>query len=1489
MRETYQIYYRTYGCRFPETLFKMDHFKFDHFSKSALFHYTQHNGSANIQTDLPYFQGYAKKSFLENIFEYTAPEGLFRKPMVNILEMVRPWKTANIKQWVIKDQPYLEEKNQEVLVVSNYGYLDKLYKYIPNKMSVYWRWVNYTRTVYTNMNKIADSCDRNQFVLLKVPELLQGKTMLDRFSSKPMDLQGISIIGVSGEAGFLQLDFWKWLNPSTRKYSLLNLIDRANYKKINFIFQGKSGKTVLVNMAYFDSWIKGQTNITDLGSVIQFDSITIQKFFLKMCILLNNLLVDENFEGQAGQNTIIPTEPAVSEEVPEALQASDGTETEDFTTPKTDEESGIDISLKELDPEAEEELLPSSGFKPNKPITSNVKAELNELSSRIKEIDDLDKGKGKQQNKEPEAELLKELNDDIEALDRISLTQLKNTGVLSSSTTQTNIPEEEPDVVQYLQNLPTPDEVLNKHFKVLEPSDKLKSFIDEDAEAGLITAAEYRKLNDSIVKFNKSEDPYGTGQLRIEAAKIKLEDIELSQNLTEIPVGDEVPDKTMAKSSLAAYTKQYIRTGLKKDVLNVVSSFQNTGVIIKDHEVIEGNSILGAYEQHRIEFKPIDGAASSIQFTIPKIEEDGSFMYSGVKYIMRLQRVDIPIRKIEPRIVGLSSYYGKTFVQVNPKVANNTTNWIIRKINLAITQADGYIHSVTPGNVFDNEFDAPFIYNALAHNFSQFSAGEYRLFFNHKVKWGTEFSKEVIDKFTRDKRLFCGISQQNEPIVVDRNNRFFLLKDTGVDELGDIFELLQLNREKAPVEFSEVRVFSQYIPVGIVLGYYIGFKQLLSLLKVKYRIVEAKKNKKLLSNEFAIQFKDISLVFEDDQSVSSLIMAGFTEFDKITRLYNIALFEHKDVYLNLLMSKKIGAIYVREMDILENAFIDPITLGILEDMGEPTTFKGLLIRATQLLTTYHHPISQDRSVMRDRGYERIAGAVYSSVVKQIRNFRNRNLIGKSKIEMSPYEVINAIMKDNSIKIAEDINPIQNLKESEVITFAGTGGRNKESMTKPTRAFHKNDFGVLSESTVDSSAVGTIAYLSPNANIKDVRGLLKENKEINPTSVLSTAALISPAVLTDLPKRIMFVTTQHSHTIASSGYRQSPVLTGYEYIVGKRTGKLFSTMAEEDGVVEKLTPHGMVVAYANGKKVGIPLGRNYGRAEGTVYPHDIVSSLKPGDTFKRGDIIAYNSNFFEPSYSDPKNIIMKINRCVNVAFMESNSTHEDSSTISPRFSQLLGTEVTKVKSYVIRFTQNIHELKKPGEEVHPNDVLMIIEDEIAASHHQFSESSAEVLKRLSHSAPRANLQGIIERIEVFYHGDKDDMSPTLRTAVDASDNLLARQSKATGKPVISGRVTDEYRVSGKPLQIDTAEVRIYISVKAKTGVGDKLVFGHQMKSTVAEVHAEQIYTENGTEVDAVFSYKSVAARGVHSPVLLGTTVTLLSVLTKRVIQAYEGKT
>lgn len=67
---------------------------------------------------------------------------------------------------------------------------------------------------------------------------------------------------------------------------------------------------------------------------------------------------------------------------------------------------------------------------------------------------------------------------------------------------------------------------------------------------------------------------------------------------------------------------------------------------------------------------------------------------------------------------------------------------------------------------------------------------------------------------------------------------------------------------------------------------------------------------------------------------------------------------------------------------------------------------------------------------------------------------------------------------------------------------------------------------------------------------------------------------------------------------------------------------------------------------------------------------------------------------------------------------------------------------------------------------------------------------------------------------------------------------------------------------------------------------KGVFANQMKTIFSEVMEEDYVTENGDVIDSIFGYTSINDRIVTSPILIGTTNTLLGVIAKKVIEAYR---
>lgn len=371
------------------------------------------------------------------------------------------------------------------------------------------------------------------------------------------------------------------------------------------------------------------------------------------------------------------------------------------------------------------------------------------------------------------------------------------------------------------------------------------------------------------------------------------------------------------------------------------------------------------------------------------------------------------------------------------------------------------------------------------------------------------------------------------------------------------------------------------------------------------------------------------------------------------------------------------------------------------------------------------------------------------------------------------------------------------------------------------------------------------------------------------------------------KRIGFASIQQQQGLYADGYDLSPVRTCYEQIVGQRTSSIFATTAEEEGIVVAVDTHGITVKYESGEIEAFPVGTIHGTAAGVVYPHDLVTGLKKGDKFKRGDTITYNRKYFKEDRYNPTQVSLMPGVISVVAFNDNLDTLEDGSVVSESTAKKLNTQTTDVKNVVVRFDQHVSELVKVGDHLDLNSILCIIEDPETAAGSLFDEASIETLKRLSSSTPTAKVVGTVSKIECFYHGDIDDISDNLRSIAQASDDRRAEIAKQTGRNAYSGEVDSSFRIKGQALEPDSMVIRIYIDHDIPFGVGDKAVLCNQMKTVISRVMTGTNTLEDGTPIDIIFGNTSVEERMVMSPKLIATTSILLKVLSKHVAGVYRG--
>lgn len=661
-------------------------------------------------------------------------------------------------------------------------------------------------------------------------------------------------------------------------------------------------------------------------------------------------------------------------------------------------------------------------------------------------------------------------------------------------------------------------DTLSKLNTVAEGVSPAVAKAEELLSLGMMTAPEFNRVVRNSERFAEIECPYDSTTTiekfkDIPAVAVKVK----SEKFTEDAV---VVDKSMASSRVDDFRKNHVNVALKRQMLSCLSAIQKGPISVLDYKVEVTKDAVNEYETHILRLAPAVGVPSTFRQIIPIVKEDGTFKYNGNVCMMRPQRSDLPIKKITDSRVALSSYYGKCFIDRSEKRRFNFGNWLTSALVMKCQDPEDLdISAASLSDCTNFKVDVPNVYARCATRISYFEASGLRLNFDYDARIKLfKFTDEELALAKKGEVLIGRTIKGKWPLVMDKKGVIYSFRSGGVETReGSLNEICNLDIGKAPVDSTEIKIYSKSIPAGFGLGYLLGLDELLKLLGSNPRQVLAGKQLKLTSSEYAIRFKNVSLIFNREDQLISSIMGGWNQYAKVISNYNLESFNSRDVYSAVMDKMGIGNMYVRELDSMNTYFLDPMTTDLLKLMEEPTSFTGLLVRATEMLLNSHIPVKLDKenaligSLERVRGYERFAGFAYETMTKAVKNYNARIGSGKSSVTVNPYETVMNIMTDPTVSSVDNINPIQYLREREVITTSGRGGRSKRAMVARTRVYTNEDMGFVSEASVDSGDVGIINYLSPDANISTIYGTVStyDPKIHGAGKLLSSASLLTP--------------------------------------------------------------------------------------------------------------------------------------------------------------------------------------------------------------------------------------------------------------------------------------------------------------------------------------------------------------------------------------------
>lgn len=977
--------------------------------------------------------------------------------------------------------PLAGTKDINAPFVINYSLIERRYRYIKNAYELSYKWYNIHRTIFKQANKLANETTYNQFIQVTLPTHLPSISLL-RQASKRMNLSLLKQFN-DGDI-FMVFEFWKWIGPN-RQDSIFNLIEPKNYSKINFIITD-TGTWTTFNLGTLDRWRKATTAELEEnpeGNKKGFDPLKFQLLFVRY--LMKFLLVRSGSVETINQLDEVITDSVVNN----ATDTKEIVDAKDVLAAKQNAANAPEVL--ENKKVGSKNVVDTDSTKPEEAVVQATPEKTTETnkSATVKPIEDsteysMDIGTGEFL---VHADIEAALQADFEALDKMSEAREVEAS-------------DEGYVALLSSNVPKPDEAV-------------MNVVNQVADTGNLSAAEYRRFETLGQRYKEIKFP-GTDKTLEQMANISVEELKLEEPPT-YKENATVFDKSMLQSKLDVFDKQYVTKVMDKDIANVLLSVQNAGICVTDVEKERNEDATGTYDTVRLKIQPVEGTASTLWMKLPVLDEQGRHKANNVTYASRKRRRDLPIRKVAPDKVALTSYYGKVTAIRSSKKVTDYGEWLRNDIMAkGLNTEDQTVINLQPANVYNNKLKTPRLYSLLSMRFRAFTLGGFDWYLDYKERTN-KFTTEESKEFEKEGSLLVGKAKNGDLLLMDNKSFLYTVKTVGnvkqVLPAPTIEAMLDLDRTTAPIDIVGIKVLGKIIPIGFILAYHLGLEKLINSLGVKHRRIPKDTRVNLADDEYRLIFEDESLVFSRDDVLAAMILNGLKDYHKELKKYSVYEFNRPDVYLNLLEAVGLGARYLREIELLFKMFVDPITKGVLEEMREPTTFMGLLIRTTELLMTDDHPDEVDPEWMRIVGLEAIPGAMYNELVKAIRVHSSRPARRTTPVSMNPYDVWRAITTDPAVVVANEINPIKALKDSEAVTFGGTGGRTGRTMLGKTREYHENDLGTISEATVDSSDVGINIFMSANPNLTSVRGLTRrfDTTQDGASNILSTTLMLSP--------------------------------------------------------------------------------------------------------------------------------------------------------------------------------------------------------------------------------------------------------------------------------------------------------------------------------------------------------------------------------------------
>lgn len=933
---------------------------------------------------------------------------------------------------------------------------------------------------------------------------------------------------------------------------------------------------------------------------------------------------------------------------------------------------------------------------------------------------------------------------------------------------------------------------------------------------------------------------------------------------------------------------------INADIFAMLSALSTKSypVSVRDIQVEDTSTNMDYVDTYTVDMEDGYGKRFTLIFDIPKFKNNRFMRLRGNEKVMSGQLLLLPCQKTDEDAVQCVTNYNKIFIYrrglkgrsypSSDKLVKALSKWDKKNESIKVFTGDN--------SAICSKYEIPIDYIDIASNFNKietndriyyFNQDDYYKLFNASHRNGIPYSINKADNSVN--------------YYQKRNDNDVLISSIIAEELcayDDTFDALYRSIKPANrLNYSQASIMSNRIPLAVVIGYSIGFDNMMKMVcgNKGYEYVD-KKYKYNTDTHGAIIFEDKKCIYPITTS-TSMLLNGLSECP--TENYRVTENNRRSMWLDFLDGFG-GRILSDGLDNFVDMFIDPITEEVCQHCGIPATYFDMLIYANNLLADNKYNRHTDITGNRYRTNEIVAGYFYKALSKSYTDYKTQIKRGrKATMTMKRSAIIDLVMQDPTLSDLSIMNPLLEIEAANSATFKGLTGMNSDrSYGLDKRTYDDSMVNKLALSTGFASNVGINRQTTIDMDIEGNRGYIKQSnnptEEMSVTKSFSMSEAVTPFGTTrDDPFRSAMTFIQTSkHSMPTKKSMPLLVTNGADEAMAYISSDTFTFKAKANGKVIEVTDEYMIVEYDT--HVSLSGHDPYTRecislkdeimknSDGGFYVTiKLDTDMKPGDTFSEGNIIAYHRASYSNKNGETDNLAYNLGVLAKVAILNTDEGFEDSTSVSSWLSDAMTTDVVIEKDKDISKNANIYYLAKAGQQVQEGDSLLIIQnafDEKEANQLLKNITDAEFVSDLGRVKLKSKYTGVIQEVRIYRTCEIDEMSESLQKVVtEYEDGIKAKKAmyEKHGMPG-DNLLPPDYKM--KPTGImknntDGLKIVFYIKYNDKLSVGDKIVAQSANKGVVKNIFPEDLtpFSEfrPNEHIHALFAARSFNARMVTS--------------------------